>query len=41
MLSICCEFAVDCNIVFNNKKTVCINIGDKVSTYEHAIWIIH
>ena len=26
MLSICCEFGDNCNIVFNPKKTVCINL---------------
>ena len=31
MLSICCEFGDNCNVVFNHKKTVCIKFGDKVN----------
>ena len=35
MLSICCEFGDNCNIVFNPKKTVCIKFGDKVNEFEN------
>ena len=36
MLSICCEFGDNCNIVFNPKKTVCIKFGDKVNEFENV-----
>ena len=36
MLSICCEYAEEYNIVFNIKKTVCIKFGDNVNDYEHV-----
>ena len=36
MLSICCEFGDNFNIVFNPKKTVCIKFGDKVDEFENV-----
>ena len=36
MLSICCEFGDNCNIVFNPKTTVCIKFDDKVNEFENV-----
>ena len=36
MLSICCEYAEECNIVFNPQKTVCLKFSDNVNDYEHV-----
>ena len=36
IIVLCCEYAKEYDVTFNQKKTVCIKFGSKITIYEHV-----